>query len=116
MDHGLKRLHAHFYRTPAGNEPVREWLKGLTLPDRKAIGTDIKDVEYAWPLGKPLVDSLGRGLWEVRSVITDGIARVIFCVEGDQMILLHGFVKKTRKTPDHEIALAFTRMKQGTER
>jgi len=113
MERELMRIHAYFYRTPAGNEPVREWLKGLPIADRKTIGTDIKDVEYSWPLGKPLVDSLGRGLWEVRSTITDGIARVIFCVEEDQMILLHGFVKKSRKTPDHEITLAYNRMRKG---
>jgi phage-related protein len=113
MNPELKRIHAHFYRTPAGNEPVKEWLKKLPIADRRVIGTDIKDVEYAWPLGKPLVDSLGRGLWEVRSTITDGIARVIFCVLGDQMILLHGFVKKTTKTPVHEIALAHDRMRKG---
>lgn len=107
----LKRLQAFFYQTPMGREPVREWLKNLTAEDRKIIGTDIKDVEFAWPLGKPLVDSLGRGLWEVRSTITDGIARVIFYVEDDRMVLLHGFVKKTQKTPDREIKLALKRMK-----
>lgn len=108
----MKRLHAFFYRTPKGNEPVREWLKALTPADRKTVGTDIKDVEFAWPIGKPLVDSLGRGLWEVRSSITDGIARVIFYVEGDRMVLLHGFVKKTQKTPDREIDLALKRKKE----
>jgi phage-related protein len=113
MEHDLKRIHAYFYRTPAGNEPVREWLNELSSVDRKTIGTDVKDVEYAWPLGMPLVDSLGRGVWEVRSTIADGIARVIFCVEEDQMILLHAFVKKTRKTPDREIALAYNRMRKG---
>ena len=107
----LKRLQAFFYQTPMGREPVREWLKELTPEDRKVVGTDIKDVEFSWPLGKPLVDSLGRGLWEVRSSITDGIARVIFHVEGSRMVLLHGFVKKTRKTPDREINLALKRMK-----
>lgn len=115
MDPELKRIHAHFYRTLAGNEPVREWLKQLSVTDRRAIGADIKEVEYAWPLGKPLVDSLGRELWEVRSTIADGIARVIFCVTGDQMILLHGFIKKSRKTPDHEIALAYRRMRKGVD-
>ncbi len=107
----LKRIQAFFYRSPAGREPVREWLKELTVADRKIVGTDIKDVEFAWPLGKPLVGSLGRGLWEVRSSITDGIARVIFYVEDDRMVLLHGFVKKTQKTPDREIDLALKRMK-----
>jgi phage-related protein len=108
----MKRLYAFFYRTPTGNEPVREWLKELSPADRKIIGTDIKDVEFAWPLGKPLVDSLGRGLWEVRSSITDGIARVIFYVEDNRMVLLHGFVKKSRKTPDREIDLALKRKKE----
>ncbi len=107
----LKRLHAFFYQTSMGREPVREWLTGLSIADRKLVGTDIKDVEFAWPLGKPLVGSLSNGLWEIRSFITDGIARVIFCVEGDRMILLHGFVKKTRKTPDRDIKLALKRMK-----
>ena len=107
----LKRIQAFFYQTSMGKEPVREWLKGLSVTDRKIIGTDIKDVEFAWPLGKPLVGSLGHGLWEVRSSITHGIARVIFCVDGDEMVLLHGFVKKTQKTPDREINLALKRMK-----
>ena len=107
----IKRLQAYFYQTPMGREPAREWLKGLSVADRKIIGTDIKDVECAWPLGKPLVDSLGRGLWEVRSSITPGIARVIFHVDGDRMVLLHGFVKKTRKTPDRELDLALKRTK-----
>ncbi|MEO5825751.1 MAG: type II toxin-antitoxin system RelE/ParE family toxin [Gemmatimonadales bacterium] len=107
-----KRLQAFFYATPAGREPVREWLKRLSPEDRKAIGTDIKDVEFSWPLGKPLVDSLGRGLWEVRSSITNGTARVIFHVAADRMVLLHGFIKKTRKTPVRDIELALKRMKE----
>lgn len=74
----IKRIQAFFYQTPMGRESVREWLKGLSIADRKIVGTDIKDVEFAWPLGKPLVGSLGRGLSEVRSSITHGIARVIF--------------------------------------
>jgi phage-related protein len=86
--------------------------ENLSPEDRKIIGTDIKDVEFAWPLGKPLVDSLGRGLWEVRSRIANGIARVIFYVEGDHMVLLHGFVKKTQKTPAREIDLALKRKKE----
>lgn len=108
----MKRLYAHFYRTPAGREPVRDWLAELAREDRKTIGADIKDVEFAWPIGKLLVDSLGRGLWEVRSTIGRGIARVIFYVVGEQMILLHGFVKKTQKTPKPDLDLAIKRMKE----
>jgi len=87
-------------------------LKSLPAADRRIVGEDIKDVEFAWPLGLPLVKSLGRELWEVRSSLTQGrIARVIFCVFEGQMILLHGFIKKTQKTPSREIDLALRRMK-----
>jgi hypothetical protein len=55
----LKRLPARFYRSESGREPVREWLKGLPQDDRRILGEDIKDVEFAWPLGLPLVRSLG---------------------------------------------------------
>jgi phage-related protein len=111
----LKRLPAVFYRSDAGREPVREWLKGLPLEDRKVIGEDIKDVEYAWPIGMPLVRSMGAGLWEVRSTLARGrIARVFFCVDGENMILLHGFVKSTQKTPQRELDLAMKRMKRGS--
>lgn len=108
----LKRLPAVFYSTSTGREPVREWLKDLGLEDRRVIGEDIKDVEFAWPIGMPLVQSMGRGLWEVRSSLPRGcIARVLFCVDDENMILLHGFIKKTQKTPQKEIDLALKRMK-----
>ena len=108
-----KRLPARFYRSDSGREPVREWLKELELEDRKTIGEDIKDVEFAWP-GMPLVRSLGDELWEVRSRLPRGrIARVIFCVEQGCMVLLHGFMKKTQKTPQGDIDLALKR-KKGT--
>jgi phage-related protein len=108
----LKRLPAQFYKAASGREPVREWLKELPVEDRKVLGEDIKDVEFAWPLGLPLVRPLGRGLWEVRSSLTHGrIARVIFCISDGQMVLLHGFIKKTQKTPVQEIDLALKRMR-----
>lgn len=114
MDEHLKRLPARFYRTMSGREPVREWLKDQSPEDRKIIGEDIKDVEFSWPVGLPLVRPLGRGLWEVRSSITHGrITRVIFCINRSQMILLHGFIKKTEKTPQPEMDLALRRMKGG---
>ena len=116
MAQQLKRLPAYFYRTDSGREPVREWLQGFKPADRKIIGEDIQDVEFSWPIGMPLVRSLGRGLWEVRSNLTEGkIARVIFCVAENRMVLLHGFIKKTQKTPQKEIDLALKR-KKGEER
>ncbi len=92
---------------------MREWLKELDHPDRKAIGEDIKDVEFSWPIGMPLVRSLGRDLWEVRSGLPRGrIARVLFCLEEGRM-MLHGFIKKTQKTPQRDIDLALKRKRGG---
>ena len=86
----------------------------METEDRRVIGEDIKDVEFSWPIGMPLVRSLGRDLWEVQSSLLHGrIARVLFCVERECMVLLHGFIKKTQKTPQHEIDLALKR-KRGT--
>ena len=101
-----------FFRTEAGAEPVREWLRELTVEDRKTIGIDIKTVQYGWPLGMPLVRKMEPGLLEVRCDIADGIARVLFSAKGGQMVLLHGFVKKTQKTPDNELKTARNRLKK----
>ena len=113
----LKRLPACFYRSDSGREPVREWLKGLEPDERKVLGEDIKDVEFSWPLGMPLVRPLGRELWEVRSSLPRGrIARTIFSVEHGGMVLLHGFIKKTQKTPRREIDLALKRKNHEEEK
>ena len=101
-----KPLSVVFYVSSAGNEPVREWLKSLSRPDRVSVGVDIWKVQAEWPIGMPHVRPLGNGLQEVRSRLEDGIARVIFTVQGDAMVLLHGFIKKTQKTPPDDLALA----------
>ncbi|CCD99914.1 type II toxin-antitoxin system RelE/ParE family toxin [Bradyrhizobium sp. STM 3809] len=108
----MKRLPAFFYALPSGREPVRDWLKELSFEDRRAIGEDIKDVEFAWPIGLPLCRPLREGLWEVRSSLPQGRnARVIFCERDGRMILLHAFIKKSPKTPASDIELALKRMK-----
>lgn len=103
-------LNVVFYKTEAGNEPVREWLKDLPKEDRQSIGEDIKTAQYGWPLGMPLIRKIERGLWEVRSNISAGIARVFFTVMDSTMILLHGFVKKSQKTPQNELDTARRRL------
>lgn len=111
----LKKLPAAFYATASGNEPVREWLKDLDVEDRRTVGQDIATAEFGWPVGMPLSRSLGKGLFEIRSNISDRrIARVIFAVVDRQMVLLHGFVKKTKKTPKPDLALAAKRLKEIT--
>lgn len=110
-----KRVPAIFFRTEAGGEPVRNWLKGLPLPDdRKRIGEDIKTVEFGWPIGMPVCKSLGDGLYEVRtSLAQHRIARVLFYIDRKgRMVLLHGFVKKTPKTPDEDMELARSNRKK----
>jgi phage-related protein len=104
----VKRVPAIFFRTEAGGEPVRDWLKGLSLEDRQRIGEDIKTVEFGWPLGMPLCRPMGDGLYEVRTGLSQNrIARVLFYIDRKRrMVLLNGFIKKTRKTPDEELRLA----------
>lgn len=103
-----KRVPAIFYRTEAGGEPVREWLKGLSPEDRKRIGEDIKTVEFGWPVGMPVCKPLGDGIYEVRTRLGQNrIARVLFYIDWKgRMVLLHGFIKKTQKTPDEDFELA----------
>jgi phage-related protein len=98
-----------FFRSASGNEPVRTWLKQLLPEERKMIGEDLQVLQYRWPLGMPLVDSLGDGLWEVRSRLPTRIARTLFFVHHEEIILLHGFIKKTQKTPTEDRALALKR-------
>ena len=107
-----KKVPVTFYRTSSGAEPARDWLKSLSVADRKILGADIATVEHGWPVGMPVCRPLGDGLFEVRSSIRDGIARVLFCLHDGKMVLLSGFVKKSRKTPDSEIDLARKRKKE----
>jgi len=95
-----------FYQTGSGNEPVREWLRGLSKADKRAIGSDIKTVQYGWPIGMPVVRKLDAGLWEVRSRLDQRTSRILFTVHGDTMVLLHGFIKKSQKTPKEDLQLA----------
>jgi phage-related protein len=103
-----KRVPAIFFRTKAGGEPLRDWLKTLSSDDRKRIGADIKTVEFGWPAGMPVCKPLGAGIYEVRTTLSQNrIARVLFYIDKKQrMVLLHGFIKKTRRTPDEELDLA----------
>jgi len=99
-----------FFLTSSGREPVREWLRNLDRNDRKAIGEDIKLVQFRWPLGMPLVRKLESDLWEVRSHLSGRrITRILFTVESGEMVLLHGFIKKSRKTPAKDLQLGHKR-------
>ena len=99
-------LAVKFYQTEGGAEPVRLWLRSLPQDQRKAVGEDIKTVQFGWPIGMPVVRKLEPSLWEVRTRFRDGIARVLFTVREDQMVLLHGFIKKSQQTPLNELQTA----------
>ena len=91
---------------------MRDFLKSLSPIDRKAIGEDIKTVQFGWPLGMPLVDHIGNDIWEVRAKLDTRIVRVLFSLENGVMVLLHSFIKKQQKTPKPELDLALERLRQ----
>ena len=105
-------LTVKFYISDTGNEPVRDWIKSLPKEYKKAVGNDIKTLQYGWPVGMPLAEKLCNGIWEVRTKIGNIIIRILFTLINDEIVLLHGFIKKTRKTPKDDLDLAIQRMKQ----
>jgi len=111
----LTEIPVVFYRTSTGVEPVRDWLRSLSEDDRRKVGVDLATVQVGWPVGLPLCRPLGDGLWEVRSSLPSRrIARILFCVHEGRIGIVHGFIKKTQKTPRDEIELARKRMKEMT--
>jgi phage-related protein len=102
-----------FFRTDAGSEPVREWLKTLPEDECRAIGKDLLRAQWRWPAGMPLCRPMGGGLWEIRTDLPTGrAARVLLTISHEHLVALHGFIKKTRATPDDDLALARRRQKE----
>ena len=110
----LPVLRVRFYRTGEGREPVREWLKELPEHERKAIGDDIRTLQFGWPLGMPLVRKIETGIWEVRTKLPGRIARGFFATFEGEAVLLHGFIKKSQETPLAELRLARRRKRELT--
>ena len=102
-----------FFRTAAGSEPVRDWLKRLDEAERRAIGKDLLRAQWRWPVGMPLCRPMGSRLWEIRTDLpTKRAARVLLCLYREHLVALHGFIKKTRATPDEDLAIARKRQKE----
>jgi phage-related protein len=102
-----------FFRTLAGSEPVRDWLKGLAEAERHLIGNDLLRAQWRWAAGMPLCRPMGSGLWEIRTDLpTRRTARVLLCVYREHLVALHGFIKKTRATPGEDLATARKRLKE----
>jgi phage-related protein len=113
-----KRLIAEFYISENGEMPCRKYLTALSETDRKIVGTDIATVEFGWPIGMPVCKAVGnQGVKEVRSTIRDGKveARVLFGIDSNRMILLHGFDKKPARQDD-EIKLGEQRWQNYLDR
>jgi phage-related protein len=111
--HPPEKIPLVFFRTLPGIEPVREWLKELPEEERQAIGKDLLRAQWRWPVGMPLCRPMGGGLWEVRTDLpTKRTARVLLCAYREHLVALHGFIKKTRATPDQDLALARKRKKE----
>jgi phage-related protein len=108
-----RKVQLVFFRNEAGNEPVRDWLKGLDEVERRAIGTDLLRAQWRWPVGMPLCRPMGKGLWEVRTDLPGKrTARVLICLYQGRLVALHGFIKKTRATPEDDLALARKRQRE----
>jgi phage-related protein len=102
-----------FFRTPAGGEPVREWLRQQPQEERRAIGKDLLRAQWRWPIGMPLCRPMGNGLWEIRTDLpTKRTARVLICFYREHLVALHGFIKKTRAAPDDDLMLARKRKRE----
>jgi phage-related protein len=108
----MKKISVRFYKSVSGNQPVRNWLYSLNPVDMRTIGAEIKTVELGWPVGMPLVRKIKKDLWEVRCFVSNGIARVLFTVIGNEMILLHGIIKKSQKIPLGDMSTAQQRLKE----
>jgi phage-related protein len=112
-DLGTLKIPLVFYRGAAGTEPVREWLRAMARDDRLEIGADLQRVQYRWPVGMPLCRPLGDGLWEVRTILpSKTISRVFVCFHDGVLYALHGFIKKTQKTPSKELTIARKRQRE----
>ena len=108
-----KKIPLVFFRTSAGSEPVRDWLRELPEEERHAIGTDLLRAQWRWPVGMPLCRPMGGGLWEIRTdLLTNRTARVLICFYRERLVALHGFIKKTRTTPNEDLELARKRKKE----
>ena len=107
----VQQIEVYLYREESGKSPVHTWLHKLSQDDRKIIGRDIKKIQISWPVDNLLVKPLGSKMWEIRTRLDNRIVRIIFVFHDGKIVLLHGFIKKTQKTPPQEIDLAIKRFK-----
>ncbi|SFV64899.1 hypothetical protein, phage-related [hydrothermal vent metagenome] len=103
-----------FYKTKDNKSPVEEWLESIPVTAIAKITRNMLMLrKFNITLKEPYVKPLGDKLYEIRAKDTKGIYRVIyFAYTGKRFIMLHGFTKKTQKTPTKELKLAKKRMEE----
>lgn len=96
------------------SDTVEQEINALPLKLRvRYAALTTRMIENGANLGTPHTEPMGDGLFELRLKSSEGIARVIYCtLVGKHIIMLHSFVKKTQKTPKHDLELAIKRMKE----
>jgi phage-related protein len=107
---GAPVLQAVFFRSNSGREPVRDWLASLPVADKRKMGRDMRRLQLQWPIGMPLVRKIEPGLWEMRSTLSSGKARLLFTVDRGLLVALHGFTKRSAKIPATELQIARKRL------
>ena len=108
-----RKISLIFFRAQSNEEPVREWLRGLSQGERRAIGSDLLKAQWRWPVGMPLCRPMGKGMWEVRTNLPNNrTARVFISHHERHLVALHGYIKKTRATPDEDVALVRKRQRE----
>ena len=101
-------FHIEFFATDDGRIPVREFLQSLDAKMEAKVIRSLKHLQaHGYELREPLSAPLGDKLFELRTQSGNNITRVIyFFYTGKTIVLTHGFVKKTQKTPPSEIERA----------
>ncbi|MBQ8699041.1 MAG: type II toxin-antitoxin system RelE/ParE family toxin [Schwartzia sp.] len=107
-----------FFETDDGKRPIGKFLDSLDKKMRAKIVRNLKHLQANGPnTREPLSAPLGDKLFELRTQLGNDITRVIyFFYVGHTIVLTHGFVKKTQKTPPSEISRAKLYRKMYLER
>ncbi|MFA5867674.1 MAG: type II toxin-antitoxin system RelE/ParE family toxin [Actinomycetota bacterium] len=110
----MKKWKIEYYTTEAGHVPVRDFIDDMPIKAKaKTFHTFVLIEEYGPLVGEPHVKYLEKGLWEIRISALEGIYRLMFTtVKGKIIILLHGFQKKSQKTPLGELRTARARLRE----
>ncbi len=107
-----------YYEKEDGTFPAEEFILSLDSKMQAKMFRELDLLEtFGNQLREPHSKPLGDGIYEIRAKVASDITRVLyFFVVNKKIILTNGFVKKTQKTPDNEIAFAKKYRKDYLER